>query len=85
MSIERRDGLIVVRVDDDGAGLPAAEREQVFARFARGSQAVGSGSGLGLALAAQQAELHGGRARLSESPWGGLRAEFEIPVVLQTD
>lgn len=74
-----RNGWIVVWVDDDGVGLPAAEREQVFARFARGSQAVGSGSGLGLALAAQQADLHAGLARLTDSPWGGLRAELAIP------
>lgn len=79
VSVLRHDDRIVVRVDDDGTGLPTAEREQVFARFARGSQAVGTGSGLGLALAAQQAELHGGRARLGDNPWGGLRAELELP------
>lgn len=79
VGLQRRADSIVVSVDDDGIGVPAAERELVFGRFTRGSQAVGSGSGLGLALAAQQAELHGGSVRLTESGRGGLRAEFEIP------
>ncbi len=81
VSVHRRDGWITVRVDDDGSGLPEAERAQVFARFARGSTAVGSGSGLGLALAAQQAALHGGSARLTDNPWGGLRAQLDLPAV----
>jgi len=79
VSVHRHDGWITVRVDDDGSGLPEAERAQVFDRFARGSSAIGAGSGLGLALAAQQAALHGGHARLSDNPWGGLRAELDLP------
>ncbi len=79
VSVHRHDGWITVRVDDDGSGLPEAERGQVFDRFARGSTAVGAGSGLGLALAAQQAALHAGHARLSDNPWGGLRAELNLP------
>jgi len=79
VSVLRRDGWITVRVDDDGSGLPEAERAQVFGRFARGSTAIGSGSGLGLALTAQQAALHGGSARLTDNPWGGLRAELDLP------
>ena len=75
----REGARIVERVDDDGSGLPLAERDRVFARFARGSQAIGAGSGLGLALVAQQAALHGGHARLSDNSWGGLRAELELP------
>lgn len=82
VSVHRRGDQITVRVDDDGTGLPAAEREQVFARFTRGSTAIGAGSGLGLALAAQQATLHGGSARLTDNPWGGLRAELELPAAL---
>ncbi|WNV77460.1 HAMP domain-containing sensor histidine kinase [Geodermatophilus sp. DSM 44513] len=66
-------------VDDDGAGLPPDEREQVFARFHRGRAATAPGSGLGLALVAQQAGLHGGRAWLEEGPLGGSRAVLELP------
>lgn len=79
VSVARYDEWIVVRVDDDGVGLPAAERERVLERFTRGSQAVGAGSGLGLALVAQQAQLHGGRVRLADSPRGGLCAELLLP------
>ena len=67
-------GAVELTVDDDGTGIPADERDTVFARFRRGSNAVGTGSGLGLALVAQQAELHGGSARLEASALGGVRA-----------
>ncbi len=65
-------------VDDNGTGVPEAERLAVFERFARGSTASRSGSGLGLALVAQQAELHGGTASLSTSPLGGARLELRL-------
>ena len=53
--------------------MPEEERKLVFDRFSRGSTASHSGSGLGLALVAQQAELHGGTASLEDSPLGGVR------------
>ena len=68
-----------IAVDDDGTGVPEEERTTVFGRFARGSTASRSGSGLGLALVAQQAELHGGTARLDKSPLGGARLLLSIP------
>ncbi|MBL8384816.1 MAG: sensor histidine kinase N-terminal domain-containing protein [Burkholderiales bacterium] len=49
-------------VEDDGAGVAAAEREAVFAPFYRGAGARASGSGLGLSIVARIAALHGGRA-----------------------
>jgi two-component system sensor histidine kinase PrrB len=69
-----------VLVDDDGRGVPPAERERVFGRFVRGGAATVPGSGLGLALVAQQAGLHGGRAWLTDSPLGGTRAVLELPL-----
>ncbi|WP_305094064.1 sensor histidine kinase KdpD [Prescottella sp. R16] len=68
-----RDGVVTVTVDDDGVGIPEHERADVFERFRRGSGAARTGSGLGLALVAQQAHLHGGRARFETSPLGGAR------------
>ncbi|GAB2663433.1 two-component system sensor histidine kinase PrrB [Gordonia jinhuaensis] len=62
------DGVVEVVVGDNGSGLPPAERDEVLGRFRRGSTATGPGSGIGLALVAQQARLHGGRVRLADSP-----------------
>ena len=64
---------VEIAIDDDGCGVPEGERTAVFERFSRGSTASRSGSGLGLALVAQQAELHGGMASLHASPLGGTR------------
>ncbi|WP_163702314.1 sensor histidine kinase [Mycolicibacterium sarraceniae] len=64
---------VQITIDDNGSGVPEEERAAVFARFSRGSTASRSGSGLGLALVAQQAELHGGTASLHASPLGGAR------------
>jgi signal transduction histidine kinase len=69
---------ITITVDDNGRGLPADEHNNVLGRFARGSTAAQGGSGLGLALVAQQAALHGGTIVLSDSPLGGLRATLTV-------
>ena len=50
----------------------------MLGRFTRGSTAAPGGSGLGLALVAQQAALHGGSIVLSDSPLGGLRATLTV-------
>ncbi len=70
---------VEIAVDDNGGGVPEDERTAVFARFSRGSTASHSGSGLGLALVAQQAELHGGTAALESSPLGGARLVLRLP------
>jgi two-component system sensor histidine kinase PrrB len=70
---------VEIAIDDDGVGVPEEERIVVFDRFSRGSTASHSGSGLGLALVAQQAELHGGTASLEHSPLGGARLLLRLP------
>ncbi|WP_068182078.1 HAMP domain-containing sensor histidine kinase [Mycobacterium sp. UM_CSW] len=70
---------VEIAVDDNGSGVPESERQVVFERFSRGSTASHSGSGLGLALVAQQAHLHGGTASLEDSPLGGARLLLRIP------
>jgi signal transduction histidine kinase len=72
------DGVEII-VDDNGEGVREEERATVFERFSRGSTAARSGSGLGLALVAQQAELHGGTAALEASPLGGARLVLRLP------
>ena len=68
-----------VLVDDDGHGIPRAERERVLERFARGEGASGPGTGLGLSIAAAQAARHGGALRLEDGPLGGLRVRVTLP------
>jgi two-component system, OmpR family, sensor histidine kinase PrrB len=70
---------VEITVDDNGTGVPEEERAAVFERFSRGSTASRAGSGLGLALVAQQAELHGGTASLEASPLGGARLRLRLP------
>ena len=63
-------------VDDDGDGIPAADRERVFLPFTRLADQRhddGSGYGLGLAIVARVAGLHGGSAEAAPSPLGGAR------------
>lgn len=72
---------VEITIDDNGSGVPEEERTAVFDRFSRGSTASHSGSGLGLALVAQQAELHGGAASLEGSPLGGTRLALRLPGV----
>jgi signal transduction histidine kinase len=75
-------GRLTVRVDDDGAGIPAADRERVFDRFHRlddSRSREAGGSGLGLAIARSLVEAHGGRIRAEAAPGGGARLAFELP------
>ncbi|WP_430331405.1 sensor histidine kinase [Rhodococcus sp. ACT016] len=72
-------GGATITFDDNGIGVPEHERTTVFERFARGSSAHPDGSGLGLALIAQQASLHGGTAELTDSPLGGARLRLDLP------
>ena len=78
LAVSSRAG-VEIAIDDDGVGIPEEERKVVFDRFTRGSTASHSGSGLGLALVAQQAELHGGTASLEDSPLGGVRLLLRLP------
>lgn len=79
LAARRHDQTMTIVVDDNGRGLPEDEHQTVLGRFSRGSNAAPGGSGLGLALVAQQAALHGGRIELSDGPLGGLRATLTIP------
>ena len=65
-------------VEDDGPGIPLAERERVVRRFARGQNATAGGSGLGLAIVQAEARRHGGTLELSSSELGGLFARVTI-------
>ena len=69
-------------VDDQGPGIPAAQRDQVFQRFwqADRSRSSASHGGLGLAIARAIAQAHGGRLVAREAPGGGARLLLELPL-----
>lgn len=75
---------VVIDVDDDGAGVPEAERARVFERFVRLDDARSrdlGGSGLGLAIVAEIVAVHGGSVQVGEAPGlGGARFEVRLPV-----
>jgi two-component system osmolarity sensor histidine kinase EnvZ len=72
-----------VEIDDDGPGIPADKREEVFRPFFRLDTARNQdqgNSGLGLAIARDIARSHGGDVWLEESTLGGVRAVIRIPI-----
>ncbi|HEX4902982.1 MAG TPA: HAMP domain-containing sensor histidine kinase [Acidimicrobiales bacterium] len=81
--LEASDDGVRVHVDDDGPGVPEDERERIFDRFARGvhgeRRATADGSGLGLALARQNACSLGGRLDVDDRPGGGARFTLTLP------
>ena len=78
VDLEREGGRWLLRVSDDGPGIPPEERERLLEPFARGRDATAPGTGLGLAIVAQQASLHGGTLTLGDSALGGLSAEVRL-------
>jgi two-component system osmolarity sensor histidine kinase EnvZ len=80
---QRDHRYLTVTVEDDGPGIPAHLREEVFKPFLRLDNARNQdegGTGLGLAIARDIARSHGGDITLGDSPMGGLRASVRIPV-----
>ncbi|WP_394781949.1 ATP-binding protein [Undibacterium sp.] len=77
-----QDGGIDIIVEDDGPGIPLAEREQIFMpfyRLDRSRDRSTGGFGLGLAIAQKAASLHGGCIRVVESPLGGAKFILNLP------
>ncbi len=75
-------GAVRLCVDDDGAGIPEAERHRVFERFVRLDEARSrdaGGSGLGLAIVTELVAAHGGTVTIGQSPLGGARVEVTFP------
>ncbi len=72
-----------IEVDDNGPGIPEAERANVFKPFYRLDHARNQdegNTGLGLAIARDIAKSHGGDITLGESSMGGLRAIISVPL-----
>lgn len=80
VSVDTVDRLGRISVADSGPGIPIDERPHVFDRFWRGSAAPeASGRGIGLAIAAEIAEAHGGRIEVDSSRAGGAQFTVLLP------
>lgn len=82
VALEDKGHEILVRIEDDGSGIPEADMQAVFEPFRRleTSRNRGTGgSGLGLTIARRAAEQHGGTVQLSNRPAGGLLALVRLP------
>ena len=75
VEVARRNGSVVIHVDDDGPGIPLAERERVFQRLytPRGSTGRSVGTGIGLAIVHELASTMGGTASCEDRAHGGAR------------
>jgi signal transduction histidine kinase len=73
-----RDRRVLIVVDDDGPGIPEEMRSAVLNRGVRADEAA-PGSGFGLAIVRDLAELYKGGITLDQSPLGGLRTRLELP------
>ncbi len=67
---EEREGMAIMEVEDNGPGIPTAEREHVFERFYRVKGTEGNGCGLGLAIVREITNRHGGNVRIETPPSG---------------
>lgn len=82
LSVQTSPNRIEFIVDDSGPGIPPAKRKQAFRAFSRLDDARTQnieGVGLGLSIARDIAQAHGGSLILDESPQGGLRATISLP------
>jgi signal transduction histidine kinase len=79
--IQQADEHVVVLIDDHGPGVPPAERERIFERFAtnRAARGSSSGTGLGLALVAECVAAHGGSVWCTDHDGRGARFVVRLP------
>jgi signal transduction histidine kinase len=81
-AVGRRDGEVVLTVEDDGPGVPEELHDRVFERFVRGAGDRGSSSGLGLSIVRAVAESHGGGVEL-EDAHPGARFVVHLPLAAE--
>ncbi|MGZ8740635.1 MAG: sensor histidine kinase [Gaiellaceae bacterium] len=73
-------GRVLIRVVDQGPGIPLVEQDRIFAPFYHAPGAVGRGSGLGLAIVRGFVEANGGRVRVESLPGQGTSLVVELPL-----
>jgi signal transduction histidine kinase len=78
MDYQPEKSIVLIRVDDNGSGIPESQRLNLFRAFY--SQKKGHGTGLGLSVTSKIIREHGGEIRVIDSPLGGAGFEIELPV-----
>ena len=80
--VELEGDRAVLMVNDQGMGIDEADRERVFEKFFRSSEASAriAGTGLGLAVAREIVETHGGEIRVQSEPGAGSTFWIELPL-----
>jgi PAS domain S-box-containing protein len=84
ISANVRGGFVQINVNDQGPGIPPAERKRIFQAFRRGiheEDGTGKGAGLGLAICKGLVEAHGGRIWIKKQTTPGTTISFTIPLV----
>ena len=83
LRVEQSSDFLMICVEDNGPGIPAEQRQNVFKAFQRLDEARNQnveGVGLGLSISQDIAQLHGGAILLSDSDLGGLKATLRLPL-----
>jgi signal transduction histidine kinase len=82
VAARRQGSSVLLAVEDEGSGIPSAERERIFQKFVRGAEAKQAGVrgvGIGLALVKRIMEAHGGSVRLESEPGRGSTFTLVLP------
>jgi two-component system sensor histidine kinase KdpD len=80
VSVARDDSMLVFSVADHGPGLASGEENKVFEKFYRGPGTRPGGLGLGLSIARQLVEAHGGQIVAQNRETGGARFSIRLPI-----
>jgi signal transduction histidine kinase len=82
ITIDRRGSHAVLAVEDEGDGVPLEARGRIwepYSRLAPAARSAIAGTGIGLAVVRDLAQMHGGTCRVEDSPRGGARFVVELP------
>ena len=82
--VERRADRAVVRVSDEGPGVPPPERQRMFEPYARGDHTEVPGTGVGLFASRRAIEAHGGDIWYEDARSGGATFAFSLPLARET-
>ena len=82
VSHEKQENTVLVKIRDDGIGIPKNEQAKIFEKFYRGKSALdysSTGTGLGLAIVKQVVEAHGGKVQVESEPGRGSTFVILLP------